>query len=319
MKSCESLIKAIDAYIKKEDENLSDTLESAGYVDPDGTVLEASRLEERIAEALKEETGYILGETSKVQSLEEFSSEIWPLIQDNDNLSKKLMVIFAEELTSYIPGVVSQYLSLTEPDLEVEQVSKRTTTWIDEWSRDLADIMQLNSHKEIDAILKKGLDEGQSVQEFTQSILDSGIRDEYYRARSVSLTETLRAHSYAREEALLQSPAVESKEWVHTGSHKNEPRPNHVALSGTVIPKSDKFELVGADGATYYPSFPRDSNLPAGESVNCHCIHRGIVSKEVLGLSLEERKALQAQAIAEDDNAWEAELDAQNKAKAGIK
>ena len=33
----------------------------------------------------------------------------------------------------------------------------------------------------------------------------------------------------------------------------------------------------------------------------------------MLGLSLEERQALQAQAIAEDDGEWEKELDAQNK------
>jgi hypothetical protein len=43
-----------------------------------------------------------------------------------------------------------------------------------------------------------------------------------------------------------------------------------------------------------------------------------VVSEEVLGLSLEERQALQAQAIAEDDGEWEKELDAQNKARAGI-
>ena len=43
-----------------------------------------------------------------------------------------------------------------------------------------------------------------------------------------------------------------------------------------------------------------------------------VVSEEVLGLSLEERQALQAQAIAEDDDEWEKELDAQNKARAGI-
>jgi hypothetical protein len=64
--------------------------------------------------------------------------------------------------------------------------------------------------------------------------------------------------------------------------------------------------------------YPRDSILPPGESVNCHCIHRGIVSKDVLGLSLDERKRLQQEAIDADDGAWEKELDARNKAKAGI-
>ena len=49
-----------------------------------------------------------------------------------------------------------------------------------------------------------------------------------------------------------------------------------------------------------------------------HCLLQPVVSEEVLGLSLEERQALQAQAIAEDDGEWEKELDAQNKARAGI-
>ena len=63
---------------------------------------------------------------------------------------------------------------------------------------------------------------------------------------------------------------------------------------------------------------PRDVCLPPRESVNCHCLLQPVVSEEVLGLSLEERQALQAQAIAEDDGEWDKELDAQNKARAGI-
>ncbi|WP_195985368.1 phage minor head protein [Clostridium sp. D33t1_170424_F3] len=318
MFDCEKLIKAIDAYVQKADDGLEEVLDEAGYTDPSGAVSEASRLEERVTEALKDETDFILDKADGALDLEAFAAEVWPGVQLDDELAEKLYLVFAEEFTAYMPDLVSQYLAATEPDLIVEQITKRTTAWIDDWSRELANLMKLTSHTEIDTILKKGLEDGQSIQEFTQAIMDSGIRDEYYRARRVSITEVLRAHSYAREEALVQSPAVESKEWVHTGSHKNDPRPGHVALSGTVVPKNETFELQGADGSTYHPMFPRDSSLPASESVNCHCIHRGIVSERVLGLSLDERRKLQAQAIADDDGAWEAELDAQNKAKAGI-
>ena len=105
---------------------------------------------------------------------------------------------------------------------------------------------------------------------------------------------------------------------VHTGSFRNDPRPNHQAMSGQIVPKNEPFTLTGADGSTYYPQYPRDPILPASESVNCHCIHRGIASEKILGLSIEERRRLQAEAIAEMDAAWEAELNAKNKAKAGI-
>ncbi len=43
------------------------------------------------------------------------------------------------------------------------------------------------------------------------------------------------------------------------------------------------------------------------------------MNEDILGLSLEERRSLQRQAIDDDNGAWEKELDAKNKAKAGIK
>lgn len=154
--------------------------------------------------------------------------------------------------------------------------------------------------------------------EFTRSILDSGIRDEYYKARRVAVTEVLRAHSVAQQEAFMQSPAVEEKMWKHTGAYRNDPRKNHMDMDGQRVPKDQPFELRGIKGGTYYPMYPRDSSLPPEESINCHCISQPVVSAEVLGLSLEERQRLQQQAIEEMDGEWERELDARNKAKAGI-
>lgn len=159
---------------------------------------------------------------------------------------------------------------------------------------------------------------GKGIAEFTQALIDGGIRSERYRARATALTETLRAHSVAQQEALIQNPAVESKEWVHTGAYRNTPRENHVAMNGVIVPKDEPFVLEGADGVTYYPMYPRDPSLPPGESVNCHCIHRGVVNDDILGLPLEERKRLQQEAIDAMDDEWEKELDAKNKAKAGI-
>lgn len=315
---CEALLKAINAYIEKVDDNLVEALKEAGFIDTDATVEEISRLEESVAQALKNQTGYFTDATGDAVDLKTFADEIWPGIKLNDDLNEKLRLIFQEEFTTYMPELASHYTTQIDPELVANNISKRTTSWILQWSEELGEKMKLTSHTEIETILSTGLKEGKSVAEFTQSILDSGIRDEYYKARRVSVTETLRAHSYAQEEAIIQSPAVEGKEWVHTGSYRNEPRQNHVDISGTIVPKGDPFTLEGADGTTYYPMFPRDSILPPGESVNCHCIHRGIVSEDILGLPIEERRRLQAEAIAEDDGKWELELDAKNKAKAGI-
>ena len=76
-------------------------------------------------------------------------------------------------------------------------------------------------------------------------------------------------------------------------------------MDGQRVKKSEQFTLEGADGNTYYPEYPRDSILPPGESVNCHCISQGIVSAAVLGLPVEERRKLQAAALAEMDGEWE--------------
>lgn len=315
---CDALIKAIDAYISKADDDLQGVLSDAGFLDTKGAIKEISSLELRVADALKSETAYITTALENSVDLEAFAQEVWPRIQLTDDLADKLRLIFVDEFSAYMPDLISQYAAKIDPELVVSEITQRTTSWIQSWSSDLAEIMKLNSHKEIDSLLAAGLEKRQGVAEFTQSILDSGIRDEYYKARRVAITETLRSHSYAQQEALVQSPAAEAKEWVHTGAYRNDPRQNHVALSGVIVPVSQPFELAGADGSTYYPQFPRDTSLPASEAANCHCIHRAIVSKEILGLPLEERQRLQAEAIAADNGAWEAELDALNRARAGI-
>ena len=56
---CEKLLKAIDAYIRKADDDLEEALAEAGFLDTDDTVKEISRMESRVARALKKQTGYI--------------------------------------------------------------------------------------------------------------------------------------------------------------------------------------------------------------------------------------------------------------------
>lgn len=318
MCNCGRLIKAIDNYIKKADDDLSDALKAEGYAEPEKTVKYIGNIEDAVADALVNERDFVLKAASGAVDLETFAKAIWPGVKLTDELAEKLEQVFAEQLAEFMPEYVETYLKQTDKELILNEVSKKTTGWVKTWSKELGDIMKLNSHTEIESILTKGLDDGNSIAEFTQSILDSGIRDEYYKARRVAVTEVLRAHSVAQEEAIQQSPAVEFKEWRHTGSYRNTPRQNHIDMDGQVVPKKEPFTLTGANGGTYYPMYPRDSLLPPAESVNCHCIHRAVVNEDILGLSLEERKKLQQQAIDEMDDDWEKELNEKNKAKAGI-
>lgn len=316
--NCKPLIKAIDTYIEKADNDLADALGAEGYAKPKKTLKYAQDIEDGVAEALLEETDYFVAEAEKAVDLETFAEDVWPKVKLNDALKGKLATVFTESLEKFMPEYVGYYLKQTDKDLKLAQVSKRTSAWVTSWSKDLGEIMKLNSHKEIERILEKGLKDGSSIAEFTRQILDSGIRDEYYKARRVAVTEVLRAHSVAQQEAFMQSPAVGEKMWKHTGEYRNEPRQNHVDMDGQRVPVDEPFELIGADGGTYECMYPRDITLPPEESINCHCICQPVVSEDILGLPLEERQRLQQEAIDEMDDEWEKELDAQNKAKAGI-
>jgi len=299
---CRPLIKAIDAYLQKADEDLAGTLGEEGYIEPEETVDTISTFEEQVATALTEETDYVLDEAEKAIDLQTFAAEIWPGVKLNDNLKAKLLAIFKEQFSIFVPKFVSYYLASLDKGLKIQRVSKRTLAWVDSWSRELAGIMQLNSHKEIETILKKGLEDGIGIAEFSRKIMDSGIRNERYKARKTAVTEVLTAHRASQQEAFMQSPSVVEKMWRHTGIYIHAPRQNHKDMDGRRVPKNAAFELLGADGHFYHPMFPGDPSLPPGERIECHCISQGIVSEEVLGLPLEERQRLQQEAIDELDD-----------------
>lgn len=317
MCKCDALIKAIDAYLAKADDDMTEALDDAGFVNSKATVKDAAALEDSITEVLEKETKYFRAKAKKAVDLEAFAEE-WPEIVAGDTTDEQLARLFVEDFEKNIPSLAASYIKKVDPQLTVKTITARTTAWASEWSETLGGLMKLESHKEIEELLTATLKDGKGIAEFTQALMDGGIRSERYRARATALTESLRAHSVAQQEALIQNPAVESKEWVHTGAYKNTPRENHVAMDGVIVPKDEPFVLEGEDGGTYYPMYPRDPLLPPSESINCHCIHRGVVNADILGLPLEERQRLQQEAIDADDGAWEKELDAKNKAKAGI-
>ena len=295
---CKPLIKAIDNYIAKADDSLSDTLDDEGFAKPKKSFQYIKDIEDSAAEALIAETEYFVAEAEKAVDLETFAKDVWPGLKIGDTLKPVIASIFTEQLEKFMPEFVGYYITQTDKNLKLEQVSKRTTAWVKSWSEELGEIMQLNSHKEIERIMEKGIKDGKGIAEFAKEILDSGIRDEYYKARRVAVTEVLRAHSVAQQEAFMQSPAVD--------------------MNGQCVPVDEPFDLVGADGSGYSPMYPRDTTLPPEESINCHCICQPVVNEEILGLSLEERQQLQQQIVDEMDDEWEKELDAANRAKAGI-
>ncbi len=314
---CQRLIKAIDRYIEKADNDLSKTLDNAGFVNAKDSVDAIAALEDKMAEVLTDQTTEIAKTilaagnlTAALKVVEEFFAE--------DETRQRLAEALKEFYEENVPTLSTVYIQEAEDDLVVSQIRQRTVSWIKSWSDDLADLMQLTSKEQIETFISSALKKGEGVEDLKRQLVVDGIRNEEYRARATSVTEMLRAHSVAREEAIQQSPATDRKEWLHSGGRGITPRENHVAMNGQIVAKEKTFTLHGRDGSTYHPMYPRDANLPAAEVINCHCTHIPIVNDEVLGMSLEERQKLQQQIIDEDDAKWEKELDAKNKAKAGI-
>ena len=282
---CRKLIKAIDAYLAKADEDLADTLDSEGYTHGKDTVNLISDIEDEVAEALEVQTAIVVTGATAAASLSAFKS-VWRNIQQSDTLDREIEDIFRKNLEKFLPKYTEYYIKRTDRALVCTRLTKRSQAWIEEWSRDLGEIMKLNSHREIQTILDAGIKDGIGTEEFTRRIFESGIRNERYKARRVALTEVLTAHRMAQQEAFEQSPSVKDKEWQHTGAHKNEPRQNHVDMNGQTVSVNSPFELEGEDGEIYYPMIPGDTNLPPEERINCHCIAKPIVDEDILGMPL---------------------------------
>jgi hypothetical protein len=319
LSNADGIINAIDRYIAKADDDLEETLSEEGYANPKETVNAVNSIQEEMADILSAQTAAFAAAVAAAKSddWKDTKKKVQEMLEEDDT-AQQVAEVSLDMMEEEIPALANVYMKETDGELEVSTLRKRTRAWMDSWSEQLGELTNISTHKQITDLIATAIENGDSVDTLARQIMEGGWRSEYYQARRFALTEMLRAHSVAREEAIQQSPSAESKEWVHTGAHKNEPRQNHVAINHQIVPKEQPFVLVGKDGVTYHPMYPKDSILPAGECVNCHCIHRGIANKDILGMSYEDRKKMQEDFVASDDKAWEKELDERNKAKAGI-
>lgn len=292
----DGLIDAIDRYLAKVDEDIEEQLADEGFVKTAETVAAMNAIEDEATDALNEYCDELLEALQEATGLDNFIDEIWPTIRDAEDLEKKLKEILHDQFYELLNQCVQQYLEDADAALLIDdRITLPAQHFIENWSEELSELMHLSTNKQIEKILIDSQSKAMSIEDVATAISDSGIRSPGYRARRVAQTEVLRVQSYAQKEYIRQDPSVEKKEWVHTGAHKNKPRPNHQAISGQIVDKDQPFSLTGADGASYLPMCPRDTCLPAGESVNCHCIVRVIRSKEKMAMSVEDRRALRKQ------------------------
>lgn len=303
----DGLLDAINTYIRKADEEQEERLAAEGYVAAGAAVAAMNKIEDAVSEILNENTDELLKRLEKASTIDHFIKEIWPGMQSEKELRDALEKILHDQFQSLMGECVQQFLVDADEALAVDgRITKPAQDFIEGWSSQLADLMHLNTNQQIEKILLDSQKKALSIQQTADAIAESGIRSPGYRARRVAQTEVLRVESYAQLEYMRQDPSVEEKEWVHTGGHKNKPRDNHVAVNGQRVPVEEPFELKGADGIVYHPMLPRDIRLPASESINCHCRMQEIRSEKIMGMSVEERRALREKYMDEVDAEWEA-------------
>lgn len=210
-----------------------------------------------------------------------------------DEFADEMEEVTAEFLTLTIAELTTEMMEVIDRDVSFEVLSGRTTKWIEDWSKDLAELMKLNTHKALEEELKTAIENGESIQQVELRLKELPEFDRK-RARITAITEILTASSRSQWEAYNQSPAVTKKRWRHSGSKKNNPRENHEAMDGIEVGVDEEFHIAGSTETCQYP---RDPSLSGKERIRCHCTMSPVVDKDILGLSKEEKEQLRQEAL----------------------
>lgn len=296
MDRLERLFKAINSIVKEEVDELKD--EIAEFPALDATLSAIETYEVKVAGLFRRQKKYFIDGLKTLIAKDEFEhmvkvADLMVKLYEADDFADSMADYTEDFLLDVIEEMVAEIMKSIDEDVAFNTLSSKATTWINEWSKDLAEMMKLTTHSEIEKVISTVIETGESIDKAIKRLKELPEFDRA-RARTTAITEVLRANSVAAHEAYVQSPAVVQKVWKHSGSKKNKPRQAHVNLSGTVIGIDEKFDVNGQQAL-----YPRDKDLPAEEVINCHCVLGPVVDPAILGLSKEEKQRLRDQAIAD--------------------
>lgn len=299
------LAEAIDRYLAKADDDLEKTLSEEGFVETKAAVKAVGRIEDKVVEYTHRYFDEVIEMIGTEEGLKQLVDMTVPEYDSIDELEADLKILFRREFDRLVRTFTFSYLDGQDPGLGVTdfKITRETQDTIIEWSRYLAGTTTKWVEPGILNMIHEAVKAGEDVDGVTKILYESGIRDTEWKARRLALTEVLRMESIGQQESFVQNPSCYKKAWVYTWQAK-DPRQNHIAMNGQEVFKREPFTLTGK-GGTYYPMYPRDASLPAGESINCHCTMKEIVDKQVLGMSKEDRIALREKYMDEVDAEWD--------------
>lgn len=126
--------------------------------------------------------------------------------------------------------------------------------------------------KRFDGIVKKAIESGKPLGRLDIDRIVGRYADKMlaYRGKVIARNEAFQAQAAAAHEAHLQLVGLAgirevTKRWQHNLSE--EPRPDHLAMNGTVLPVQQPF--IFADAAMQHPHDPAGG---ARHSIGCRCV-----------------------------------------------
>lgn len=274
-------------------ENIPDAVES--YETEMAKVLkdELKRLKQLLTQSIAKSDDEIIFDDLTFEQMAAFYANDLLISEEFKEAATEVNAKYFREI---VEDIATRMMVSIDSDIPYEDMSPRTTRIIEEWSEELADIMQLNTHKKVDRVLVEALEEGKSIQAIELE-LEELPEFKRQRARTTAITEVVSASNVAMQEAYMQSPSVRGKRWKHSGvKNRRQPRPNHMLLDGVIVDVDEVFTIPGSGETCMHPG---DSSLSAAERINCGCIAGPVVDKKILGLSYEEKMEIRERAIEE--------------------
>lgn len=295
------LLNSISLITKAEDDELKEMI--GQFPEVDWLIDYATEYESRINKLLKSQGKYYVNALKGFVSKDEDDSftiaafltyALGDLFNEDEFVEK-----MTEEAKAFlyltIPELTSKIMQSIDKDVPFKVTSQATVNWINAWIERLANLMNITTQESVKEALLDVVENGKGIPAAVLA-LEALPEFDRKRARATAITEVLTASSVAQHESYVQSPAVDGKTWLHSGSKKNKPRQAHVALNDTTIPVESKFDVNG-----YQADFPRDVTLPAKERVNCHCVLSPSVNQDILGLSKEEKAMIRQEVISDPE------------------
>ena len=302
------LMDAIEKYLAKADTDLEEQLTIEGFIAAAEAVNAINRIEDSIRDITQGHVDDIVEAIATDEGLRSLAGMEIESLDSIQELEATLYRALRQEYDEMVRTFTFEFVCGEDPTLPIvdRKITERTQDTINEVSRTYSKTTTKWVEPKLVNMIKEEYEAGSTVEQITQKIYQSGIRDTAWKARRLALTEVLRMESIGQQESFFQDPECGFKEWVYTWAAK-DPRANHIAMNGQKVEKDKPFSLGGADGGAYAPMFPRDSCLPAGETINCHCIMRPVRDGSTLGMSEDEKAKLRQQILAEEDAKWQAE------------